>query len=54
LNGVSKEFKGSQQERGIKDMDLEIFRGECFGFLGHNGSGKSTLIHIIAGLVPPD
>jgi ABC-2 type transport system ATP-binding protein len=34
-------------------MDLEVYRGEVFGFLGPNGSGKSTLIRVLLGLLAP-
>ncbi|MFC3285074.1 ABC transporter ATP-binding protein [Litchfieldella rifensis] len=35
----------------LKDVDLEIRRGEIFALLGPNGAGKTTLISIICGLV---
>jgi ABC-2 type transport system ATP-binding protein len=38
---------------GIKDINLQISRGEVFGFLGPNGSGKTTTINILLGLVYP-
>ena len=38
----------------VADLDLEIFRGEIFGFLGPNGAGKSTSINMICGLLRPD
>src|SRR6266704_3641233 len=39
--------------RAIKDIDLEIRRGEIFALLGPNGAGKTTLISIICGIVNP-
>ena len=33
----------------LKGLDLEICRGEVFGYLGHNSSGKSTSIGILSG-----
>jgi len=38
---------------GICDLDLEIEKGEIFGFLGPNGSGKTTTIRLILGLIRP-
>jgi ABC-2 type transport system ATP-binding protein len=38
----------------VADLDLEIYKGEIFGFLGPNGAGKSTSIHMICGLLKPD
>ena len=37
----------------LKDIDLEIRRGEIFALLGPNGAGKTTLINIICGIVNP-
>jgi ABC-2 type transport system ATP-binding protein len=37
----------------LKDIDLEIERGEIFALLGPNGAGKTTLINIICGIVNP-
>ncbi len=37
----------------VKDLTLEIGRGEFFGLLGPNGAGKTTTIGVIAGLVKP-
>lgn len=38
----------------VKDLSLEVFHGEIFGFLGPNGAGKSTSIGMICGLIKPD
>jgi ABC-2 type transport system ATP-binding protein len=39
--------------RALKDINLDIRRGEIFGLLGPNGAGKTTLISIICGIVTP-
>ena len=39
--------------RGIKDLDLTVRKGECFGFIGPNGAGKSTTIRTLLGLISP-
>ena len=37
----------------LKDVNLEIQRGEIFALLGPNGAGKTTLINIVCGIVRP-
>ena len=37
----------------LKNIDLEIRRGEIFALLGPNGAGKTTLINVICGIVNP-
>jgi len=37
----------------LKDINLEIEKGEIFALLGPNGAGKTTLINIICGIVTP-
>jgi ABC-2 type transport system ATP-binding protein len=39
--------------RALKNVDLEIRRGEIFALLGPNGAGKTTLISTICGIVNP-
>jgi ABC-2 type transport system ATP-binding protein len=50
LSCVSKNY-GSH--RALTDVDLEIDRGEVFGYLGPNGAGKTTTIRILLGLLQP-
>ena len=37
--------------RALRDVDLDIRRGEIFALLGPNGAGKTTLISIVCGIV---
>jgi ABC-2 type transport system ATP-binding protein len=39
--------------KALKQVSLDIRRGEIFGLLGPNGAGKTTLINIICGIVTP-
>jgi iron complex transport system ATP-binding protein len=38
----------------LKDVNLAVRMGECFGIIGPNGSGKSTLIKLLSGADTPD
>ncbi|HEX6648125.1 MAG TPA: ABC transporter ATP-binding protein [Pyrinomonadaceae bacterium] len=38
----------------VDGVDLEVFKGECFGLLGPNGAGKTTTVEILEGLTAPD
>ena len=49
VSGVSKTYATGFQ--ALKNIDLEIRRGEIFALLGPNGAGKTTLINIICGTV---
>lgn len=47
---LSKDFG---EGRGLFGLDLEIERGEIFGFLGPNGAGKSTTMRLLVDLIRP-
>jgi ABC-2 type transport system ATP-binding protein len=48
--GLTKHFGAIEAVKGI---DLDVRRGEIFGFLGPNGAGKSTTINILCTLLKP-
>jgi ABC-2 type transport system ATP-binding protein len=37
----------------VRDVSLEVWRGEIFGILGPNGAGKSTTIRMLCGILDP-
>ena len=37
----------------LKDITLEVKKGEVFGFVGLNGAGKSTILKVVAGVLKP-
>ncbi len=41
-------------KEAVKDIDFEIYEGECVGFIGANGAGKSTTIKMLSGILYPD
>jgi ABC-2 type transport system ATP-binding protein len=57
ISDLCKTFHPGLFERAVevlKGLDLEVLKGEIFGFLGPNGAGKTTTIKAITGLVIPD
>jgi len=50
LTQLTKRYGGFTAVNGI---DLEVPRGELFGFLGPNGAGKTTTLRMIAGILRP-
>jgi ABC-2 type transport system ATP-binding protein len=51
INNLSKVYASGFQ--ALKNVSLDIRRGEIFALLGPNGAGKTTLINIICGIVNP-
>jgi len=51
IRGLRKSFG---DVTAVKDLSLDVHRGEIFGFLGPNGAGKTTTISMVCGLVRPD
>jgi ABC-2 type transport system ATP-binding protein len=51
IKGLHKTYAGGLV--ALKNVDLDIERGEIFALLGPNGAGKTTLINIICGIVKP-
>ena len=46
--GLSKRYG---ERWAVKELDLEVSRGDVFGFLGPNGAGKTTTIRMMLGLI---
>jgi ABC-type Fe3+/spermidine/putrescine transport system ATPase subunit len=51
LRGVTKRYDGAV---GVRNMDLQVRRGEFFSLLGPSGCGKSTTLRLIAGFEQAD
>lgn len=51
LKGIQKSFGDN---RAVDITQLEVHKGEIFGFLGPNGAGKSTTIRLILDILRPD
>src|SRR6187397_2504871 len=49
--GLSKTY--ATGFHALKNISLEIRKGEIFALLGPNGAGKTTLINIVCGIVTP-
>lgn len=62
LNGISKFYKSrasffnasAESVTALKNISLEIFKGEIFGLVGQSGSGKTTMGRLVVKLENPD
>lgn len=51
INNIGKTFK---KRPVLRDVSINLHRGEIIGLLGPNGAGKTTCFYIITGLISPD
>ena len=49
-NKLCKKYK---KQYALKDVSMNIQKGDIYGFVGENGSGKTTVIRLLAGLIFP-
>jgi putative ABC transport system ATP-binding protein len=54
IRGLSKSFGGARPREVLRDISLDVQRGEYIAIMGESGVGKSTLLNLIAGLDLPD
>ncbi|MCX7759500.1 MAG: ATP-binding cassette domain-containing protein, partial [bacterium] len=47
---LSKEYK---HQKAVDNVNINVKRGEIYGFLGQNGAGKTTTIRMIMGIIKP-
>jgi ABC-type glutathione transport system ATPase component len=51
---LCKTFSDSKKEtRAVENVNLKIYKGECYGLVGESGCGKSTLSSMISALLTP-
>ena len=54
MKGLSKEYgSGSSKTVALDNLNLQVNRGEIFGYLGPNGAGKTTTIRMLLDLIRP-
>ncbi|SFB85132.1 ABC transporter ATP-binding protein [Butyrivibrio sp. YAB3001] len=54
INGLEKKFtQGSSEVIAVRDLNLEVAKGEFISIIGRSGSGKSTFLNMVAGLLEP-
>jgi|SRR5579859_449750 len=53
VSHLVKTYAGKTPVRAVRDISLQVERGEIFGFLGPNGAGKTTTIRCMLDLIRP-
>jgi ABC-2 type transport system ATP-binding protein len=54
LVAIERVSKRYGETSAVRDLSLEIAKGEMFGLIGPDGAGKTTTIRMALGLLPPD
>lgn len=54
IRNLSKSYLGPGIRQVLRDVSLDVARGEYIAIMGESGIGKSTLLNLIAGLETPD
>jgi lipoprotein-releasing system ATP-binding protein len=55
VSGLNKSYEtGTQRIHVLRDVELQVGRGEMVAIVGASGVGKSTLLHLLGGLDRPD
>src|ERR1017187_8896377 len=50
---ISVEYSGQRPTRAVRDVSIELYRGEMLGIAGESGCGKSTLAYALTRLLRP-
>lgn len=51
VENLSKIFKQKQHITGVKNINFNLYQGECLGIIGESGCGKSTIAKLITRLI---
>ncbi len=54
INNISKTYAGKQPVVALRDINLQISKGELFGLIGPDGAGKTSLFRILTTLLLAD
>ncbi|HSF21714.1 MAG TPA: ABC transporter ATP-binding protein [Burkholderiales bacterium] len=54
IRGLAKSFGGTRPREVLRNISLDVRRGEYVAIVGESGVGKSTLLNLVAGLDAPD
>lgn len=53
-NGLCRTFgSGSNLNRAVADVSMNVKKGEIYGLIGRNGAGKTTILKMVSGMIRP-